>query len=148
MSLYESQHHLRLNTYDALGRLIKTEVGSLTYLNGQWSIDPLTLQRTDSWQLDLLGNWVGGAQAGTTGPPNAGRQITDANNNITSILHVVNGQNEISAVTTTDSSGSSTAQTRHDEAGNLIFDGEYFPVRRLEPAGAGELGSVSRIKQA
>jgi len=116
----------QLNTYDGLGRLIKTEVGSLVNFNGQWSIDPTTRQRTDSWQLDLLGNWVGGAQAGTTGPPDAGREITDASGAVTSILHQVNGQNEITGIITSSSSGSTPTQTRYDEAGNLIFDGQYF----------------------
>src|SRR5690606_22407174 len=55
----------QLNDYDALNRLIKTEYGTLSA--GGDIISPVV--RTDEWSLDLLGNWVGGAAAGTTGPP-------------------------------------------------------------------------------
>src|SRR5690606_3113434 len=56
--------------YDELNRLIKTEYGTLGWSG---SPDPVPfinpIVRSDEWSLDLLGNWVGGAAAGTTGPP-------------------------------------------------------------------------------
>jgi hypothetical protein len=49
----------QLNWYDELARLIKTEVGELAYSGGEPQIS--SLLRRDTWTLDLLGNWVGGA---------------------------------------------------------------------------------------
>ncbi len=72
--------HSQVNRYDKLQRLIATDVGAmqvdtqtqLPIINPTTKspqIEQASLVRADAWQLDLLGNWVGGAAAGITGPP-------------------------------------------------------------------------------
>lgn len=58
--------------WPAFGRLIGTQHSTLgNAVPGEPMITGLV--RQDGWQLDLLGNWVGGSAAGTTGlPPVAG----------------------------------------------------------------------------
>ena len=62
--------HSQVNRYDALERLIATDVGVLqTASGGGLEIDPQSIVRSDAWQLDLLGNWIGGVEAGNQGVP-------------------------------------------------------------------------------
>ena len=60
----------QLNRYDALNRLIAADVGVVEInTDGVTAMDVLGRARADVRRLDLLGNWTGGAAAGTTGPP-------------------------------------------------------------------------------
>jgi len=62
----------QVHRYDQLNRLVGSDVGTLAIdANGAAAIQSQDRLRADAWNLDLLGNWVGGAAAGTTGPPTA-----------------------------------------------------------------------------
>jgi hypothetical protein len=117
----------QLNDYDELGRLKSTEVGEL---NAQLTGIVGAPFRADAWTLDLLGNWVGRAASGTTGPPGrASTGYVDPNPSITALdlTHSINERNQISQLSKTLGSGApSTAACLYDAAGNLGFDGEFF----------------------
>ncbi len=135
----QANRRSQLNKYDRLDRLAGTEVGQLAY---DGPIDPLTglpaprivtgtSQRRDAWQLDALGNWVGvvGGGAGQAGiPASAGRWTSGDLDGLghTAMTQAVNKRNEITALTMSAGAVSSGVSPRYDQAGNLIFDGEYF----------------------
>lgn len=95
-----------LSGYDALQRLTSTE--HKLFDSGTSSLVP---RRLDTWNLDLLGNWVGGS--GTTTPP--GRLITDPSNAnaVLGLVDVgVNARNEPSTSTIKgESSGGATTRS-------------------------------------
>lgn len=127
------------HVFDGLNRLVRSEYGTLTADGaGDPVIDGVTRTRSDDWGLDLLGNWTGGAAVGITGPP--GRvsdgnldgwgtpwqlPAADAMNDAIEYTHAIDEQNRLTALEVDDG----TVQDIHhrcDDAGNLIFDGEYF----------------------
>lgn len=125
----------QLNGYDGLERLASTAVGALD--STQTDIQPGTMVRRDNWNLDLLGNWVGGDAAGTPGSP--GRFSTGnldgwgtpwvlpgatAADDTQSLTHSVNERNQLLSVDIPETGSHRTA--RYDAAGNLIFDGTYY----------------------
>ncbi|MCW5757216.1 MAG: RHS repeat protein, partial [Phycisphaeraceae bacterium] len=137
----------QLNSYDELNRLVKTEYGTLGF-TGSPAVPVISpLVRTDEWSLDLLGNWVGGAAAGTTGPPE-GRRIDgnldwfgyspprgvdlggitpDAGNDTLRFTQIVTFRNEIEDLKVDLDAGTlSQKPTQYDAAGNLVFDGDYY----------------------
>ncbi len=63
--------HSQVNRYDGLHRLLGTDVGELIVdpEDGLPKIAPQTLVRSDAWELDLLGNWVGKQVSGSSGQP-------------------------------------------------------------------------------
>ncbi len=135
-----------LNQYDELNRLVKTDVGVLTFPGGTPTIAVPDLLRSDTWQIDLLGNWVGANQSGMsmgpTIPPDSGRFSSghldqygtpwaqpgaDPGTETFDRRHEVNGQNELFRMTLTPEGGPAVQhEPRFDGAGNLQFDGQYY----------------------
>lgn len=144
-----SQHNVRssFNSYDALNRLMSTTVGELdqyqTDTNGDGTPDAdpagvTSVVRTDDWSLDLLGNWVGGAAVGATGPPGRDtwgnldgwgtpwqRLGADDTPDTSGSTHAVDEQNQINLLTVQDDAGTTSSTILHDAAGNIIWDGDY-----------------------
>lgn len=125
----------QLNMYDALSRLVGTQVGPLDMNGSNGPEIPLASRlRSDTWQLDLLGNWAGVNQGGVAvtstpaTPTNSGRFIaTGTGAQSTSITHTINGQNELTNIATSINGGTATNRsTFYDVAGNMIFDGSYL----------------------
>ena len=110
--------------YDALNRLTGTKTGTLDGNGHATGV----LKHTDTWKLDLLGNWVGDAN-------HPGRESTrDIGNNAVetrSSTHAVNERNELTFV---DFAAENAANppppvdttTIYDQSGNLVYDGIYF----------------------
>lgn len=135
----------QLNSYDELNRLVNTQYGTLDFFSTPPVISAPV--RNDAWSLDLLGNWVGGAAAGTTGPP-AGRLTNgdldwfayspprgvdlggitpDSDGDQFSMLQVVNTRNEIEDLQVDPIDElPGVKPTQYDLAGNLEVDGDYF----------------------
>jgi hypothetical protein len=128
----------QLNAYDALDRLVSTEVGTLEFdpSTGAPGIVPASRVRTDTWTLDLLGNWAG-APAPQGGVATPGREVTpgplgadqalDAEGR-TQARHWPDRRNRLLVTRLSGAGGenAATAVNRYDAAGNLVFDGEYF----------------------
>lgn len=130
----------QVNGFDALSRLISTDYGELVLGSGGPEINTSAQIRADEWGLDLLGNWSGTAEAGGSG---VGRTSdgnldgygtpyqlpgADAADDERLLTHDVNDYNEITGITLLqDGSPLNSGQDppRYDDAGNLIFDGEY-----------------------
>jgi hypothetical protein len=98
----------QLNDYDELGRLKSTEVGEL---NAQLTGIVGAPFRADAWTLDLLGNWVGRAASGTTGPPGrASTGYVDPNPSITA-LDLTHSASTTPRATWASTASSSTSTT-------------------------------------
>jgi hypothetical protein len=133
-------------------------IGSVVFVDGVPQIAAGTQQRHDVWQLDLLGNWAGldpSAQGQPGVPAEAGRWSTAALDSSGSawLRHTVDAQNRVGTVVSTQpgppgggQGASTTAFTRHDAAGNLIFDGtcfyQYDAWNRLLQVNRAHLGPV------
>lgn len=123
-------------------------------MSGEPEINPDYLVRTDEWSLDLLGNWVGSAEAKTSSPSD-GRETTgdldwggmalpppssqtptydpprgvefspDYGEDDYSWMHTVDPRNEIDQIDQDLDGQAEQHTTEYDAAGNLTFDGEY-----------------------
>ncbi|MBX3359544.1 MAG: hypothetical protein KF745_14080 [Phycisphaeraceae bacterium] len=118
----------QLNAYDALDRLIGTQVGAVAFAgNGTPSIASGTLLCDDAWTLDLLGNWTGVRDTeGAVVTPGRETLLAGGSSAADAVTHAVNPQNQVTGITRTLGSTTTQANTRHDAAGNLTFDGTYF----------------------
>lgn len=107
----------QVNSYDGLGRLVDCEIGQLAFNSGQTPfIDPGSRFRSDTWNLDLLGNWSGRPDLGIPG------RVTTGDVNV-AVTHGVNERNQIQSIA--PGAGAFKSVT-YDQAGNLIFDGVLF----------------------
>jgi len=61
----------QVNAYDALDRLVKTDVGAIDTQTTPFAVPPAGKVRSDAWGLDLLGNWVDPASGGGAALPPA-----------------------------------------------------------------------------
>lgn len=146
-----SQNNVRsqLNQYNQLNQLIGTQVGTINTANVPVSISDVI--RSDTWSLDLLGNWSGPLGASSAGRFSSGNldggngielggyQSTTfmpwedpagvtAGSDVTATTHFVNAKNEITKIGTHyGNPNAGVADTfLYDAAGNLVFDGIYF----------------------
>ncbi len=138
-----NQNRSVVNTYDGFQRLTGSEMGQLDLSNPTSpSIVTSTSVRSDVWNLDLLGNWVGGVESGQ--PVNTpGRRTfgdldhlaapwypvaSDATPDEITQVMAVNFQNSVYRVNETRDFDSAPRQLlpRYDAAGSMTFDGEYF----------------------
>jgi YD repeat-containing protein len=137
----------QFNTYNALGQLTSTSVGAL----GSSNTPPSNPIRSDTWSLDLLGNWNAGA---STQQPLGRVSVGNLDGNFNSqlglyndfggyepwlapnadgvadsraIAHATNGRNEITSVQTVEGNvgvgtpTSSTTQQVHYDAGGNLL---------------------------
>ncbi len=133
------QHNIRsqLNAYDGLNRLVGTEVGSL--IDG--AIDPGTLVRDDTWNLDLLGNWSGGSLIGSADPGRISSGNLDGYGTPWAIPFAesapdnweytvgVDDRNQLTLIKELDIDAGTTTRSDtpvYDAAGSLVFDGNYY----------------------
>ncbi|MCL4743243.1 MAG: hypothetical protein KJZ54_13695 [Phycisphaerales bacterium] len=128
----------QVNAYDALQRLIRTEVGELDFdqQDGSPFIVPQSLVRSDVWRLDLLGNWVGDGASGSGrkswgdldgfGTPWALPWADDEDDEL-GVTHGVDERNRLSGIVRADDEEEITDDHEpvYDGAGNIVFDGDY-----------------------
>jgi hypothetical protein len=145
----------QVHQYDALQRLIKSEMGNAAPLTGEpteiVSSQPF---RKDQWRLDHLGNWIGGKAGAPTGRSAIGdldngssgsfalagvyRTCTgnyarweptagsvDVGADTHAQRHAINQQNEIQSLQRVRDGVASTTAFAYDASGNLIDDGVY-----------------------
>ncbi len=115
--------------YDPLGRLTGADLGALDGQNGL--IMPgadVPLTRRQDWGLDHLGNWSAGWGLQTVGLTTKDDTDGDGAFDITrEVTHATNDANQVESITTVIDGGEPAADTLvYDEAGNLVFDGEFF----------------------
>jgi len=138
-----NQNRSVVNTYDGFQRLSGSEMGQLDLSNPTSpSIVTSTSVRSDIWNLDLLGNWVGGIESGQPANTPGRRTFGDLDHlaapwypvasdatpdEITQVM-AVNFQNSVFKVNETRDFDSAPRQLlpRYDAAGSMTFDGEYF----------------------
>ncbi|HLP84363.1 MAG TPA: polymorphic toxin-type HINT domain-containing protein [Phycisphaerales bacterium] len=68
----------QIHSYDALDRLVRSEVGRLTTSQGVQTIAAADSLRVDQWSLDIQGNWTGTTGTGAV----AGRSLTALENGL------------------------------------------------------------------
>ncbi|MFO0972174.1 MAG: polymorphic toxin-type HINT domain-containing protein [Phycisphaerae bacterium] len=103
----------RLHKFDALGRLIETDIGAIDTGTSQIDVTPGAVL---SWGLDSVGNWAG--------RPSFRRVENDASGATSTleVSHSIDHANEIAAI---ESNQAATASLLWDACGNLVFDGQY-----------------------
>ena len=119
--------------YDVLQRLVSADRGELDTTQSPPVIDPASGIPTTSrtWTLDNLGNWLGDVtNAGLrfTLDANGDNDLADAEDTWRETSHSVTDANAISDVTeeVKDGGGPATTTFVNDNAGNLVFDGNYY----------------------
>jgi hypothetical protein len=122
----------QLHSYNALGQLLGSQVGSLAFDTSTGEPSISSLRREDQWRLDVLGNWNG--NGGNTSGPLPGRTtsinipepLTGNPPQVTNRRDITDSQNRLVTRITDTGSTPTRIYLSFDAAGNLTCDGLYY----------------------